>query len=1014
MTVAPSPSLYNQTLLGDDDFVANFVARHDVLDAILRRLRAIEPDDSGLHHILIGPRGMGKTSLLRRVGIAINRDPELAPRYIPLGFREEQYNVLTLGNFWRNCGESLAEWAEATGLDDLAAHLDAVLPTQAWASDEGSVEQFNAQLAKLGRRAVLLVDNIDLILNALSDHDQWTLRRHLQARDGPIVIGAATHPLKQSADRQAAFHEFFQPYYLDPLAEQETERCMRALAQRRGENGRHVLQVLDQQPERLKTLHTLTGGNPRILALIYRLLESADSEAAMADLEILLDQVTPYYKARIEEYQTAQQRAVIDAIALHWDPITTADLSRATNILTTTLSPLLIKLRKDGLIEETPTSGTYSGHQLVERFLNIWYLMRHGARRTRQKMRWLVAFLTSFYSKGDLVEIDQIAKVKNYKDNWSPLYALAFNEALSYQKTAKNDLLFMDTEVIEFPTTKEYGNNAVDTVSLPTQNDFAGALQKITQMCRSNDGVGARAALDEMIRCSDDPAGSDLREQLAMALVDGGSRLALAGDSAAAVIAFDIVVAQFRDFSETPQREQVAMALFNKGVALGQMGDSAAAIAAYDGVLARFADAEAPALRERVAKALVNKGVALGQMGDSAAEIAAYDEVLARFADAEEPALREQVAMALFNKGVALGQMGDRAAEIAAYDEVLARFADAEAPALRERVAKALFNKGFALRQMGDSAAEIAAYDGVLARFADAEAPALREQVAMALFNKGVTFRQMGDSAAAIAAYDGVLARFADAEPPALREQVAMALVNKGFALGHMGDSAAEIACYEKLLELAVEEHPESLDYIVAYASIRVANALLEADHESDRAEALYISAAAIETLWANANLAWLYLWKGRIAEAKALRQSLAELPAQGLSLLDAALELVQDNVGSATGHLAAALQGDLHKGSMDFTDDLDRLLRLAEKRGYGERLVTWFEETNVAERLAPVYAAFRAYVRGERSLLDVNPEVRRPAQIIYDRLDAPRRNKPPIGKREAKGKSGRGRPRKT
>ena len=45
----------------------------------------------------------------------------------------------------------------------------------------------------------------------------------------------------------------------------------------------------------------------------------------MADLEVLLDQVTPYYKARIEEYSTQQQRAVIDAIALHWDPIASGD-----------------------------------------------------------------------------------------------------------------------------------------------------------------------------------------------------------------------------------------------------------------------------------------------------------------------------------------------------------------------------------------------------------------------------------------------------------------------------------------------------------------------------------------------------------------------------------------------------------------------------------------------------------------------------------------------------------------
>ena len=87
MTARSSLSLYNQTAQSDDDFVACFVARHEVLDTLLRRLRAAESKSSGDPYILIGPRGMGKTSLLRRIAIAINRVPDLAERYVPLSFR---------------------------------------------------------------------------------------------------------------------------------------------------------------------------------------------------------------------------------------------------------------------------------------------------------------------------------------------------------------------------------------------------------------------------------------------------------------------------------------------------------------------------------------------------------------------------------------------------------------------------------------------------------------------------------------------------------------------------------------------------------------------------------------------------------------------------------------------------------------------------------------------------------------------------------------------------------------
>ena len=753
MSVHPSLSLYNQNISGDDDFVACFVARQELLESLLRRLRAAKPDDSGLHYVLIGPRGMGKTSLLRRIAIAINRQPELAARYVPLTFREEQYNVLNLGDFWRNCGEALAEWAEATGRNDLADRLDSALMTAAWANDDTSIEQLNAELATLQRRAILLIDNIDLILEALPGESTWTLRRHLQARHGPIVIGAATQSLKQSADHDAAFYEFFQPLYLEPLDEHETEKCMRALARGRGGDGVHVIDVLDKQPQRLRTLHTLTGGNPRILTLIYRLLEAGQSEVAMADLEILLDQVTPYYKARVEEYQTPQQRAVIDGIALHWDPITTGDLARVTNIATTTLSPLLIRLRKDGLIETVETSGSYAGHQIVERFFNIWYLLRHGTRRKKQKMRWLVVFLTNYYSSRELAEIARSANDKGLRKGWQGDYAVAFEQALARQSPS------------------QMGNRQL-RVSVS-----AGAIPT----------------------------------QLETTIPENGK-------------------------------------------------------AATDGRLAE--------------------------------------------------AVRLERQSAEFFK-------------TANYDRCLALL-------------------------------------------------------------------------------DGLLARFADAREPALREQVAMALVNKAVTLGQMGDNAAAISTLERLLDPSHLDATVTLEPLFATARIRLANLLLDLQDEFTRAETLYRDAAFVSPLLANANLTWLYLLANRLSDAVNLRKSLGALPAYGLALLDAAIEVAKDNFGSATDSLASALGVELESGAMDFSDDFDRLLRLAESRGYGERLIVWFETTGIADRLAPIYAAFKAYVRNEKVLLDVNPEVRRPAKAIYERLDAPRRHRLGISLKKQQATRGR------
>ncbi|WP_198527601.1 helix-turn-helix domain-containing protein, partial [Rhodobacter capsulatus] len=566
----PQPTLYNQTLLDDDDFVASFVARRGTLETMCRRLKSVGPEDDGQHQILIGTRGMGKTSLLRRLGIEIKRDHDLSDRFVPLRFREEQYNVLRLQDFWRNCGEALAEWAESQGRDDLAEHLDDVLFSSSWESDEGAAEQFEAEMQALGRRAVLLIDNLDLILDALKDEDRWSLRASLQARGGPILVGAATQYLKESADRDAAFYEFFQPYYLEPLELQETEICMRAIANQRGEVGRRVLRVMQNDPARLRVLHRLTGGNPRILALTYRLLETEDSHSAMADLERLLDEVTPYYKARVEEYQTPLQRAIIDAIALHWDPVTTGKLSDLTGVPTTTLSPQLTRLRNDGLIERIETSGSYSGHQVVERFLNIWYLMRHGTRRTRQRMRWLVAFLSSFYCKDELEEIGRTARATGRFNLWTRDYVQAFEQA--------------------------------------------------TQIAPARERLGLKSAEprhDDMIP-ADYPASPEAKEAKAMG--DKGLSLSKAGEYAAALEVYAEVIARYSNSPDTQAKKQVARAMVNKAVTLGQVGDPAAERETYDAVIVRFGESDALSLQEQVARAMVNKAVALGRVGDLSAE----------------------------------------------------------------------------------------------------------------------------------------------------------------------------------------------------------------------------------------------------------------------------------------------------------------------------------------------------------------------------------------------------------
>lgn len=401
-------AFYNPTQLKDDDFLTGFVARQQLVAKILARLGEISPTNLAQHRLIVGQRGMGKTSLLRRIAIGVRDTPALAGVLLPLRFREEQYNVHNLHIFWCNCLDALADWLEAGGQAELADQLDREVAALDSREDdsEGSVALalFKEWMKRQARRPLLLLDNIDLIFNGLKEK-QWSLRRALQEAGGIVVIGASAGFLEAVAAPKAAFYDFFQVDVLERLSREALLASLRHLAAERGEAGKKVTALLARDPGRIHTLYDLTGGNPRTLVMLYLMLEVSDEDDLMRDLERLLDQVTPLYKARVEDLP-AQSRVVFDAVALTWNPVTAAEVATVSGLETATVSTQLDRLQKDGILEKVALVTTSrAGFQVSERFFNIWYLMRHASRRQRSRLRWLAEFLRKFYSPQELEEM---------------------------------------------------------------------------------------------------------------------------------------------------------------------------------------------------------------------------------------------------------------------------------------------------------------------------------------------------------------------------------------------------------------------------------------------------------------------------------------------------------------------------------------------------------------------------------------------------------------------------------
>lgn len=395
------PALYNPALWSREEVKTYYIARQPLLTRLLGDLRRERPGTRPQHRLIVGLRGMGKSTLLHRLAVAVEDDPELAKEWLPLTFPEEQYNIGVLADFWRNCLDALSYFLEERRRNTEADTIDKTVANLARRDAEGALQALIQAAKQLDRRLLLLVDNIDLILDRLKDC-HWNLRETWQSHPEMLVVGASARALEASYQYDAAFYDFFKVDELRGLSEQEMRDTLLALAKLRGIQ--EIKRRIEADPSRIRILHTLTGGNPRIVVLLYGVLLKGMDSDVRADLEGLLDEVTPLYKARFAELPVQGQQ-LLDKLALHWDPMTARQLADALNWDVNLVSAQVNRLTQLGIVEKVKSgSGKRAAFQVGERFFNIWYLMR-ASRRMRRKLVWLVEFLRIWYSGEDCGEV---------------------------------------------------------------------------------------------------------------------------------------------------------------------------------------------------------------------------------------------------------------------------------------------------------------------------------------------------------------------------------------------------------------------------------------------------------------------------------------------------------------------------------------------------------------------------------------------------------------------------------
>ncbi|SEK17590.1 winged-helix domain-containing protein [Parapedobacter koreensis] len=441
-------TLYNPATLSKDELVANFVVRTKVFDKIFKDIKSSTMKYPEKHYLIQGQRGMGKTTLLLRLKYEIENTPALNSWLIPVFFGEENYDLTSLSRLWEKLLEYLDDEWDTGGIH--YEHTEAFVDFDDY--EKRCFEYLIETLRANERKIILFFDNFgQLFLDNLKEKEKRRLREVLMHCKDIRIIGASAIVLQDLHNYSEPFYEFFDIIHLNGLSKEETFQLIERLQE-------HCENKIDLKKSKAKieTLSVLTGGVIRTLMMVYQLLLDDQDGSALNDLEIVLDQVTPLYKHRIEDLPV-QQRRIVDVIARRWDAVSAKDIAGqiredGKSMSTKLISAHLQQLEKNNVIEKKQTDTKNNLYQLKERFFNIWYLMRNGDRRDKMRVIWLTKFLELWYEDEEALDVFLQRHLKQLRSGkYHAKSALLIAEALFNSdklNLERQNLLYKETAAI--------------------------------------------------------------------------------------------------------------------------------------------------------------------------------------------------------------------------------------------------------------------------------------------------------------------------------------------------------------------------------------------------------------------------------------------------------------------------------------------------------------------------------------------------------------------------------------
>jgi DNA-binding MarR family transcriptional regulator len=378
--IESKPELLEKTLIGRKELV-------DLLEKLV-----IESATSGNKHqrLIIGPRGSGKTHLLRVLYNRISNRSEVKDKLKIAYLCEDEYGIAAFLDFIIRILRAFIKWNPENS-NYLIEEIEKLKKVPYYDQEKIAVNILKKHIE--GTTLLVILENIWKIFAGIKDKGQGKFRDLVQQSPFFTIMASNQALFRDIQEEDKPFHNFFKITYLKKLTLDETILFLKSIAE--WEEKDDLLKFLDE-PEgkgRIHAIYDITGGNHRLLVTFYNFLKVDYKNSLSYSFIKTINDLIPYYQSFMNQL-SAQQQKIVQYLCQIRKPSNVKDIAENCFSSQNTISKQMSTLEKLKYVDSRP-SGKETFYELSEPLLRICFEVKENRGRP---IKLFIDFLGNFYS----------------------------------------------------------------------------------------------------------------------------------------------------------------------------------------------------------------------------------------------------------------------------------------------------------------------------------------------------------------------------------------------------------------------------------------------------------------------------------------------------------------------------------------------------------------------------------------------------------------------------------------